>query len=77
MSEILIVSAMNILCFLIGAVVGQRVLDRKPVIINPIKEIQDHIEETEHDKEEEKFKTIADNIDNYNGTSIGQKRIGG
>ena len=77
MSEILVVSAMNILCFLIGAVVGQRVFERKPVIINPVKEIQDHIEETEHDKEEENFKTIADNIDNYNGTSIGQKRIGG
>ena len=77
MTEILIVSGLNIVCFLIGAIVGQRVLERKPVIINPIQEMKEHIEEKEISKEEQRFQTIADNIDAYNGTSIEQKRIGG
>lgn len=77
MAEILIVSGLNIVCFLIGAIVGQRVLERKPVIVNPVQEIKNHIEEKEISKEEQRFQDIADNIDAYNGTSIGQKRIGG
>lgn len=77
MTEILIVSGLNIVCFLIGAIVGQRVLERKPVIVNPVQEIKNHIEEKEISKEEQRFQDIADNIDAYNGTSIGQKRIGG
>lgn len=77
MTEILIVSGLNIVCFLIGAIVGQRVFERKPVIVNPIQEIKEHFEEKEISKEEQRFQDIADNIDAYNGTSIGQKRIGG
>lgn len=77
MTEILIVSGLNIVCFLIGAIVGQRVFERKPVVVNPIKEIKEYKEEQEITKEEQRFKDIADNIDAYNGTSIGQKKIGG
>ena len=77
MTNILIVSGLNVVCFLIGAMVGQRVFERKPIIMNPVKEIKEYREEKEHDKEEEKFRTIAENIDAYNGTSIGQKKIGG
>lgn len=77
MTEIIIVSALNIVCFLIGAIVGQRVFERKPVIVNPIKEIKEYKEEQEVSKEEQRFQDIADNIDAYNGTSIGQKRLGG
>ena len=77
MIDILIVSGLNIVCFLIGAIVGQRVFERKPVIINPVKEIKEMKVEKEISKEEQRFKDIADNIDAYNGTSIGQKEIGG
>ncbi len=77
MINILIVSGLNIVCFLIGAIVGQRVFERTPVIINPVKEIKEMKEEREISKEEQRFKDIADNIDAYNGTSIGQKEIGG
>ena len=77
MIEILIVSGLNIVCFLIGAIVGQRVLERKPVVMNPVKEIKEAIEEKEVSREEQKFQDIMDNIDAYNGTSIGQKKIGG
>ena len=77
MTEILIVSSLNLVCFLIGAMVGQRAFERQPIIMNPIKEIKEHKIEKEIDKEEQKFRDIADNIDAYNGTSIGQKKIGG
>ena len=77
MTEVLIVSALNIVCFLIGAIVGQRVFERKPVIVNPVKEIKEYKEEKENDKEAEKYRIIAENIDNYDGTNIGQKKIGG
>lgn len=74
-----IVSAMNILCFLIGGKVAQMIYKGKEikVVPNPVKEIKEAIEENEISKEEQRFRDIADNIDNYNGTSIGQKRIGG
>ena len=74
-----IVSAMNILCFLIGGKVAQMIYKGKEIKIvpNPVKEIKEAIEEKEISKEEQRFKDIADNIDNYNGTSIGQKKIGG
>ena len=77
MIEIIILSAINMLCFLIGAIVGQRAFERKPIIMNPIKEIKEHIEEKELSKEEQKFQDILDNIDAYDGTNIGQKKIGG
>lgn len=77
MTEVLIVSGLNIVCFLIGAIVGQRVFERKPVLINPVKEIKEYKEEQQISKEEQRFKDIADNIDAYNGTNIGQKKIGG
>lgn len=74
-----IVSAMNILCFLIGGKVAQMIYKGKEikVIPNPVKEIKDAIEEKEIAKEVQKLKDIEDNINAYNGTSIGQKRIGG
>ena len=84
MSEtlILIVSIgfMNILCFFIGARVGQKVVNNKELNLpNPIKAIKEDIqayEETkEAMKEQERLDTIAYNIDAYDGTSIGQKEI--
>ena len=75
MSDLIIISILNIVCFLIGAIVGQRVFERKPVIVNPVQEIKNHIEEKEISKEEQRFNIIAENIDNYSGNSIGQKVI--
>ncbi|MBQ4032306.1 MAG: hypothetical protein II625_11175 [Bacilli bacterium] len=72
-----IVSAMNILCFLIGGKVAQMIYKGKEikVIPNPVKEIKEAIEEKEISKEEQRFNIIAENIDNYSGNSIGQKVI--
>ena len=77
MSTIIVVSILNIVCFLIGAIVGQRVLERKPVIMNPVKEIKEHKEQIEISKEEQRFEDLGHNIDIYDGTPLGQKRIGG
>jgi len=84
MSETLIliisIGFMNILCFFIGAKVGQKVVNNKELNLpNPIKAIKEDIqayEETkEAMKEQERLDTIAYNIDAYDGTSIGQKEI--
>lgn len=72
----IVMSIGNILCFLIGAIVGQRVRQEKPIVDNPIKVIEHHIEEKEYKDELNKYSVILDNINNYDGYgSIGQKDI--
>ena len=68
------------LCFLCGAIVGQKTIKGESVVIpNPIKSIKEHkeIKESieEYNKEIEAYNTILENIDNYDGTSSGQKEI--
>lgn len=75
-----IVSILNIVCFFIGAKVGQKVVRNEDIKLpNPIKDIQESIqierETKEAQKEQEKWDTVAYNIDNYDGTAIGQKEI--
>ena len=75
--SVAIISVLNIVCFVIGAKVGQKVINREPIKMmpNPVQAIKEHQERVEYDKEQEVFKTIAENIDNYNGTPYGQKDI--
>ena len=77
MTEILIVSGLNIVCFLTGAKVAQMMYKNKEIkmIPNPVKMVKEYQNEKENDKEAEKFKIIAENIDNYSGSNIGQKVI--
>lgn len=68
------------LCFLCGAVVGQKTVKGESVTIpNPVKNIKGHIETKEsieeYNKEMERYNTILENIDKYDGTSRGQKEI--
>lgn len=76
-ASFLIIWLMNITCFVIGARVGQKVVKQEPIKIipNPVQAIKEHQEKSEYDKEQEKFKIIAENIDNFDGTGIGQKDI--
>lgn len=77
---IIIVSILNIVCFFIGAVVGQKVVngerlqipEMNPIIRHAEKKKQKKLTE-EHDKQEENFLKNLRNIDNYNGTSFGQE----
>ena len=75
---ILLVGVLNLLAFLVGAKVGQKVVNKEPVelpTINPITLYKEHKEKEEMSKEQEKLNTMLDNINNYDGSSANQKEI--
>lgn len=76
---LLISSISNILCFLIGAKIGQKTIKGEDIEINPIKAIKEDIEEAKINKEielqNEEFKKELENIDNYDGTNVNQKEL--
>ena len=73
--EYVLVSIVNLICFVVGAIVGQKSATKEKIISNPIKAIEKHLEEKEIKIEEDKYKTILSNIDNYDGTGLGQQDI--
>ena len=75
--SVALISILNIVCFVIGARVGQKVVNKEPIKVmpNPVQAIKEHQERTEYDKEQEKFKVMSENIDNYDGTPYGQKEL--
>lgn len=75
---IITIGLINALCFVLGAKVGQRVQMGKEIEmprIEPLNAIREYNEGREQRKEQERLKVIAENIDNYNGTSIGQQDV--
>lgn len=75
---LLIVSISNIICFFLGAKIGQRVVNNQPVrIINksPIELIREKQDSKELKKQQEIDDVIKHNIDVYDGTALGQKDI--
>ena len=80
---ILIVSIgiMNILCFFIGAKIGQKVVKgeeiKAPDIskLNPINIQKKREEKYEVEKEKNKLETILRNIERYDGTDAGQEDV--
>ena len=73
---ILGIGIMNILCFLIGAKTGQKVVKGEDVTlptINPVQAINNYQEDRRQKKEEENFNINLENIENYDGTGLGQK----
>ncbi len=75
---ILIVSTLNVVCFLIGAKVGQTVVKGDPIELpnlNPLEAIRKHRERVEAEKESDRLETILENIAKYDGTGIGQKDV--
>ena len=75
-----IFSLSNILCFMIGAKVGQTVSRGERVElpkIDPLKAARERQERREAEKEQEKLDAIMRNIDSYNGTAEGQTDIPG
>lgn len=74
----LIVGGMNILSFLIGAKTAQKLQKGEEIkvpTLNPMKAYQEHREEVEASKEQERMETMLENINNYDGSSLGQKDI--
>lgn len=67
-----------ILSFIIGARVGQKIVKGEEVKIslpNPVQKISEYREKKEVEKELDKLDIITENIDNYDGTGLGQKEI--
>ena len=81
--EIVIIIAVNsianILCFLFGAKIGQKTAKGEnielPKIPNPKEAIDRYKDKKEQEQERERNAIIMENIDNYDGTPIGQKDV--
>lgn len=72
------VSALNIVCFFVGAKVGQTVSKGEDITmpsVNPLKAIREHNARKEADMEQNRIETILSNIDRYDGTARGQKDV--
>lgn len=80
---IALVGFLNVACFIAGAKIAQVVSRGEkigtPSLPNPIKAIQESIEERESKKaakrEQERIDTIMQNIESYDGTGRGQKDV--
>lgn len=75
---ILVTSALNIVCFFVGAKVGQKASKGEPIkapTLNPLKIAREHIDKKEAEMEQERFDTIMRNIESYDGTGRGQEDV--
>lgn len=79
MALVIIICLNSIICFIIGAKIGQKVVRDETIETNPIKAIKGAIEEHKEtqmkEAEDDYYKALMHNIDNYNGDSIGQVEI--
>ena len=66
----------HIFCLIIGVKIGQKVVQGKEVTVpNPITAIKEYQEEKQQSEEEERTRTMLENIENYNGTELGQRDV--
>ena len=81
MDILLIVAAVtlnNILCFYIGAKVGQKVVKGESVelpSLDPMTAIREHQSQKEADRKQEREEVIWRNIERYDGTAFGQEDV--
>ena len=77
-ATILVVSMMNLACFIAGAKVGQKVSKDEPIEIpkvEPLKAYREYKEHKHEKQEQDRLTTIMQNIESYDGTSYGQKDV--
>lgn len=75
---VIAVSLLNILCFVIGARIGQKTANGESIelpTVNPINQIRAKHDRRKAEEEAEKLETILRNIESYDGTGKGQKDI--
>lgn len=75
---VLLMGGMNLLAFLIGARTAQKVDKGEEIklpTVNPMQAYREHREDVEAKKEQERLNTMLENINNYNGTPVGQKDV--
>lgn len=76
----LVMGAVNILCFIIGAKVGQAVVKGEKVempTVNPLTLYREHRDKREAEREQDKIEAVMRNIESYDGTGRGQEDIPG
>lgn len=77
--EVIILCAINLISFIVGAKIGQGSIKDREITFNPIKAIKNDLKENKINKKEDlrrrKIETALENIENYNGTGLGQKEI--
>ena len=75
---IAVVGTLNIACFFIGAKVGQAVAKGEKIqapTFNPVEIARAKQSKKETQQKQSRYETISQNIDNYDGTSYGQKDV--
>ncbi len=75
---IVVVGTLNIMCFFIGAKVGQKVVkgeEIKTPTLNPMKAYEEHQSRKEAEKELDKLDVIMKNLENYDGTGANQEDV--
>lgn len=75
---ILLMGVMNLLAFLIGARTAQKAQKGEEIElpnINPVKVYEEHMERIQANKEQQELNTMLENINNYDGTPLGQKDV--
>lgn len=72
------ITTLNVVCFLIGASVRQKV-DKGETVklpnVNPVDLYHEHKAKEEQEKKEKQREVLLRNIERYNGTSLGQEEI--
>ena len=74
----IIVTIMNVLAFIVGAMIGQKSKNNEEIKlpnINPVTLYKEHKENEVVSKEQKKINDMLDNINNYRGDAYGQKDI--
>ena len=75
---ILVTGALNVVCFFIGAKVGQKVVKGEPIEmpqISPTRAKEERQSRRAAEAENERYNAILRNIEAYNGTEIGQEDV--
>jgi hypothetical protein len=78
LAVVLAVGTLNVVCFLIGAKVGQKVVKGETIEIpslNPLKAYREREDRREAEREQDKIATIMQNIEAYDGTGANQKDV--
>ena len=75
---LLTIGTLNIVCFFIGAKVGQTVANGEKIEapnLNPIKAAEERASKRAAKEEQDKMDVIMQNIERYDGTAQGQKDV--
>lgn len=76
---IVVVGTLNVACFFVGAMTGQKVVSGKeievPKVKDPMTAIREYQDSKEAKREQEKIAVIMRNIEQYDGTGMHQEDV--